>query len=71
MTKLQVLALYSKVARDQVLNPDIAVGKLYASALNELHPDLYKQIEGDFFADPAKSDDNIRCFMDWIAENTE
>jgi hypothetical protein len=71
MTKLQVLALYSQVAREQVLNPNVAVGKLYAKALEEQHPDLHSRIQGDVTRDPYLSDDNVVAFMAFIAENTE
>lgn len=71
MTKLETLAYFSKVAREQILNPDTGLGHLYASVLSVQHPQLHDQIIGDASLDPYLTDDNIPAFLQWFAEQGE
>jgi hypothetical protein len=66
MTNLELLKYFSEVARRQVLMPDWPLGKLYASVLDEQHPDLATQIRGDVDLDPYLHDDNISEFTVWM-----
>jgi len=71
MTKLEVLAYFAKVAREQVLQPDVPLGNLYASVLYDLHPELDALINCDAELDPYLSDENIPAFLKWIIEQGE
>lgn len=66
MTNLELLAYFSKVATEQVLNPDIQLGHIYASVLSVQQPKLHDQVFGAIALDPYLTDDNIGPFTEWM-----
>jgi hypothetical protein len=71
ISKLEMLAYFSKVAREQVLNPAVPLGELYGNVLADQHPELEALISNDAELDPYLSDENIPAFLKWIADKGE